>query len=121
MDEQKKEIENLKTEIAGLKTRLKRIEEYLLKFPDIGDYIHKPITKIKVDGLDELFEESKKIVQAYDYASASLLQRRLSIGYSRASRILDQLTAAKIIGYSEGSKPREVFENTANKIYEKAH
>ncbi len=115
MDEQKKEIENLKTELAGLKVRIKRIEDYLLDLPVISDYIHKPSRKIEVDTPDELFDEAKKIVGQYDRVSASLLQRRLSIGYSRAARILDQLTAAKVIGDSEGSKPREVFKNTVSK------
>lgn len=110
MDDKNKEIENLKTEIAGLKARLKRIEDYLLDLPDISDYIHKPSNIQASDGLDELFEESKKIVQGYDRVSASLLQRRLSIGYSRAARILDQLEAAGIIGPAEGSKPREVLK-----------
>ena len=110
MDERKKEIENLKTELAGLKVRLKRIEDYLLDLPNISDYVHKPDRIIGIDAPDELFEKSKEIVQGYDRVSASLLQRRLSIGYSRAARILDQLTAAKVIGDSEGSKPREVFK-----------
>ena len=109
MNEQKKQIENLKTELAGLKVRIRRIEDYLLNFSDPKEYIHQD------DSPDELFEEAKKIVQEYDRASASLLQRRLSIGYSRAARILDQLTAAKIIGDSEGSKPREVLKNNDEK------
>lgn len=107
MDEQKKEIESLKTELAGLKIRVKRIEDYLLGFSDVKEYIHES------DENDELFEEAKKVVREYDRASSSLLQRRLSIGYARAARLLDQLTTAKIIGDSEGSKPREVFKNVS--------
>jgi DNA segregation ATPase FtsK/SpoIIIE, S-DNA-T family len=61
------------------------------------------------DTPDALFEEAKKAVMGYDRASASLLQRRLSIGYSRAARLLDQLEAAGIVGYAEGSKPRDVL------------
>lgn len=109
MDEQKKEIENLKTELAGLRIRVKRIEDYLLGFSDVKEYIHES------DENDELFEEAKKAVKEYDRASASLIQRRLSIGYSRAARILDQLEAAKVVGPAEGSKPREVFKNTVTK------
>ena len=42
-------------------------------------------------------------------ASASYLQRRLSVGYSRAAKILDQLEAAGYIGPSQGAKPREIY------------
>jgi S-DNA-T family DNA segregation ATPase FtsK/SpoIIIE len=42
-------------------------------------------------------------------ASASLIQRRLSVGYARAARILDQLEAAGIVGQQQGSKPREIL------------
>jgi S-DNA-T family DNA segregation ATPase FtsK/SpoIIIE len=46
----------------------------------------------------------------HDKASASLLQRRLSIGYARAARILDQLEAAGYVSPAEGPKPREVIK-----------
>lgn len=106
MDEQKKELENLKTEVAGLKIRIRRIENYLLSnFSDPAEYIHDSNED------DELLEEAKQTVRQYDRASASLIQRRLSIGYSRAARILDQLEAAKVVGPAEGSKPREVFKD----------
>lgn len=58
---------------------------------------------------DELFEEALRTVCQYERASASLLQRRLSIGYARAARILDQLEAAGVVGPGEGSKPRDVL------------
>lgn len=58
---------------------------------------------------DPLFEEAVEIVTQYERASASLLQRRLSIGYARAARILDDLEARGIVGPAEGSKPREVL------------
>ncbi|MBI3955587.1 DNA translocase FtsK [Candidatus Gottesmanbacteria bacterium] len=64
--------------------------------------------QIGTDGKDEKFNEAVSIVCQYDRASASLLQRRLSIGYARAARILDQLEAEGIVGAGEGSKPREV-------------
>ena len=110
MNNTKKEIENLKTEIAGLKIRLRRIEGYLLSsFSDPAEYIHESGEE------DELLEEAKKIVREYDRASASLLQRRLSIGYARSARLLDELEKAGIVGSGEGSKPREVFKNVNSK------
>lgn len=61
------------------------------------------------DGHDQLFLDAVKVVCDYDKASASLLQRRLSIGYSRAARIIDQLEAEGIVGHADGSKPRDVL------------
>ena len=58
---------------------------------------------------DELFEEAARIVVQHQQGSASLLQRRLKLGYNRAGRIVDQLEAAGIIGPFEGSKAREVL------------
>lgn len=60
---------------------------------------------------DELFNDAVKLFSKYDKASSSLIQRRMSVGYARAARILDQLFEAGMVGPPEGSKPREV--NTA--------
>lgn len=61
------------------------------------------------DGHDPLFEDALRLVCQYDKASASLLQRRLSVGYARAARILDQLELSGVISAGEGSKPRDVL------------
>lgn len=58
---------------------------------------------------DELFDEAVTVVTQYDRASASLLQRRLKVGYARAARILDELEGSGIVGPADGSKPREVL------------
>lgn len=58
---------------------------------------------------DSLYEEAKQLVIESRKASASLLQRRLRVGYARAARILDILEEKGIIGPGEGAKPREVF------------
>lgn len=58
---------------------------------------------------DELYEEAKKWVIESGKASASLLQRRLRIGYARAARLLDLLEDKGVIGPGEGAKPREVY------------
>ncbi len=65
---------------------------------------------------DDFFEEAVKVVCQYDKASASLLQRRLSIGYARAARILDQMEAAGIVGPGEGAKPRDVLVRNAEQF-----
>lgn len=58
---------------------------------------------------DELYEEAKKVVIQAGKASASLLQRRLSIGYARAARLLDIMEERGLIGPTDGAKPRLVF------------
>jgi len=58
---------------------------------------------------DAFFQEAARIVVQHQQGSASLLQRRLKLGYNRAGRIVDQLEAAGIIGQFEGSKAREVL------------
>lgn len=72
------------------------------------------MTSAGADGKDAQFEEAVRVVQQHDKASASLLQRRLSIGYARAARLLDQLEAAGIVGQGDGSKPRDVMQQNAN-------
>jgi S-DNA-T family DNA segregation ATPase FtsK/SpoIIIE len=61
------------------------------------------------EGHDAFFNEAVQIITQTDKASASLLQRKLRIGYARAARILDELEAAGYVGPAEGSKPREVI------------
>ncbi len=65
-----------------------------------------------VDGQprDDLFNKAIEIIIQHDKASASLLQRRLSIGYARAARILDQLEIEGYVSPAEGSKPRDVIK-----------
>ncbi len=58
---------------------------------------------------DPLYEEAKKTVLESKRASASLLQRRLRIGYARAARLLDMLEEEGIVGPARGAKPREIF------------
>lgn len=59
--------------------------------------------------MDPLFNEAARIIVESQIASTSLIQKRLSLGYNRAGRLMDQLEAAGIVGPSNGSKVREVF------------
>lgn len=61
------------------------------------------------DDVDSMFDEAKQCVIESGKASASLLQRRLKIGYARAARLLDEMEEAGIVGPADGAKPREVF------------
>ncbi|KKQ96239.1 MAG: hypothetical protein A3C27_00335 [Candidatus Levybacteria bacterium RIFCSPHIGHO2_02_FULL_39_36] len=60
-------------------------------------------------GRDDYFEQAVRIVCMHDRASSSLLQRRLSVGFNRAARILEQLEDAGVVGPGDGSKPRDVL------------
>ncbi|MDP3974983.1 MAG: DNA translocase FtsK, partial [Candidatus Jorgensenbacteria bacterium] len=59
---------------------------------------------------DELLEEAIMLVRSAKKASASLLQRRLKVGYARAARLLDIMEEKGLIGPGEGAKPREVYD-----------
>lgn len=58
---------------------------------------------------EEFFEQAVRIVCSYDKASSSLLQRRLSIGFNKAARIIEQLEAEGVVGPADGAKPRDVL------------
>ncbi len=66
---------------------------------------------------DEFFKDAVEVVCQYDKASSSLLQRRLSVGYARAARIMDQLQKAGVVGPLEGSKARKVLISKPEEIY----
>ena len=62
---------------------------------------------------DRLMLDAVGVIQEYDRASASLLQRRLKIGYARAARIIDQLESRGYIGPFDGSNARQVLRRDA--------
>ena len=74
------------------------IEQSLMEFDDDDE-----------ESEDDLFIEAVKIVETTKKASASYLQRRLSIGYNRAARIIERMEELGYIGPQQGSKPREVY------------
>ena len=59
--------------------------------------------------LDPMFEEAARLIVVHQQGSTSLIQRKFSIGYNRAGRLMDQLERAGIVGPTRGSKPREVL------------
>lgn len=69
--------------------------------------------------LDPFFEDAAHAIVISQQGSTSMIQRRFSIGYNRAGRLMDQLESAGIVGAQQGSKPREVLiadENTLNEL-----
>ena len=67
------------------------------------------IGEINIDDRDDLFEEAAKVIVIAQQGSASLIQRKLKLGYNRAGRIIDQMEASGIVGPFEGSKARQVL------------
>lgn len=65
--------------------------------------------EVDLNNKDELFDDAARIVVANQMGSTSMIQRKFSIGYNRAGRIMDQLEAAGVVGPSEGSKARQVL------------
>ena len=80
--------------------------------PEYLDEDSEPSKEVDMKQLDEKFEESARLVVMHQHGSTSLIQRKLSLGYNRAGRIIDQLEAAGIVGPFEGSKAREVLVKT---------
>ncbi|OGY25481.1 MAG: hypothetical protein A2Z11_03570 [Candidatus Woykebacteria bacterium RBG_16_43_9] len=102
---------------------IKNLLEFLTKSGIEPQYTEEvtsmPIAKVRDTGggEDELFEEAVRAVVQYDRASASLLQRKLRIGYARAARLLDGLEAAGVVGVSDGSKPRDVLVKDPERVF----
>jgi DNA segregation ATPase FtsK/SpoIIIE, S-DNA-T family len=90
---------------------------YLL--PEFIDEAAEGRTELDDGDRDALFEDAARIIVQHQQGSASLLQRKLKLGYNRAGRIVDQLEAAGIIGPFEGSKAREVLIKDALSLEEK--
>lgn len=65
-------------------------------------------------GGDPLFEEAKSLVIETQKASASMIQRRLSVGFNRATRLMEELEMAGVIGPAEGTKPRKVLQRNGS-------
>lgn len=90
-----------------------KLEESLAEGLEIGDELESESETMGLE--DPLYEQAKEIVIQAKKASASLLQRRLRIGYARAARLIDLLEERKIVGPAIGAKPREILVEKTDK------
>ena len=77
--------------------------------PEVEHDEENGVIETDLTGKDELFDEAARLVVMNQLGSTSMIQRRFSVGYNRAGRIMDQLEKAGIVGSGEGSKPRQVY------------
>ena len=82
---------------------------FAMNLPEYIDDSESGAVEVDLKKRDPMFEEAAKLVVQHQQGSTSLVQRKLSIGYNRAGRIIDQLEAAGIVGPFEGSKARDVL------------
>ncbi len=80
-----------------------------LQLPEFVGEEGKASGDFDISQMDDLFEEAARIVVLHQQGSASLLQRRLNLGYNRAGRLIDQMEALGIVGPNQGSKARQVL------------
>ncbi|MFA6200023.1 MAG: DNA translocase FtsK [Bacteroidales bacterium] len=91
-------------------------ETFLL--PEYLDENSEPNKDFDPKMIDDKFEDAARIIVTLQHGSTSIIQRKLSLGYNRAGRIIDQLEAAGIVGPFEGSKAREVKIKTEMELDE---
>ena len=82
---------------------------YLPEYVDENAGDGSNLDDVDLKRLDPMFEDAARLVVAHQSGSTSLIQRKFSIGYNRAGRIMDQLEKAGVVGPVDGSKPRQVL------------
>lgn len=83
--------------------------DFAFPLPEVISDIETAPGAADLSDKDPLFDEAARLIVVHQQGSTSLIQRKFSIGYNRAGRLMDQLEAAGIVGAVQGSKPREVF------------
>lgn len=99
-------------EVELITNYIKRQQGYPTAFylPEyVSEESESSIGEVDMNRLDPMFEDAARLVVIHQQGSTSLIQRKFSIGYNRAGRIMDQLEKAGIVGPSEGSKARQVM------------
>ena len=111
-----------KLSYSGNLLSLKSIEEQKnypkpYELPDVQEEGGDKENKIKSSERDMLFTEAAKLVLRQNKGSIGMIQRKMSIGFNRAGRIMDELEDAGIVSAGSGSKPREVLINSEEELF----
>ena len=93
--------------IGDIRVQPSYSEPYML--PEFKGEEDNGTATLKWSDLDPMFEDAARLVVGNQQGSTSMIQRKLSLGYNRAGRIMDQMEALNIVGPAKGSKPREVL------------
>lgn len=101
------EVERINHHIATQQGYLSAMELPEVEIESGGDSIGGG--SVDINQLDPMFEDAARLIVIHQQGSTSLIQRKFSIGYNRAGRIMDQLERAGIVGPTQGSKPRDVL------------
>ncbi len=108
---EEEDIEELTDKLAGLGLKF---NEHVMEFLENGGEEENEIiisgnSDIGASGQDEKYDEAVRVVIEHRSASASLLQRRLGVGYNRAANLIEEMEAKGVVGPAQGSKPRKVL------------
>jgi len=117
-----KEVRKVVKHIMSKKEELKpqkEMETGLIQELERDSEKQEQSSGVSYDQEDSLYEEAKRLVIEANKASASLLQRRLRIGYARAARLIDILEERGVVGPGEGARPREVYSSEDKGGWEK--
>jgi DNA segregation ATPase FtsK/SpoIIIE-like protein len=114
-----KEIEKLESELVSIKIRLQRMEDFILSMPSPTDHIQLHEGYGVKPEEDHAFIDAVKIIRNYDHVSASLIQRRLSIGYARAATYIDTMEQKGMINGPSNAKPRTVYGDKVKEYLKK--
>lgn len=99
-------------EVERISTHISKQQGYPTAFelPEyVGEESENNLADVDMNRLDPMFEDAARLVIIHQQGSTSLIQRKFSIGYNRAGRIMDQLEKAGIVGPTQGSKARDVL------------
>ena len=84
--------------------------------PEFSKEDNNDSSNLSIEDRDSMFDDAARVIVTNQQGSASLLQRKLKLGYNRAGRLIDQMEDAGIVGPFEGSKPRQVLISDLNSL-----
>lgn len=103
------EVENM---VAHVATQQSYLSAFMLPEPPVEGGDGGGAADVDMNKLDPMLKEAAQIILIHQSGSTSLIQRKLSLGYNRAGRIMDQLEHIGVVGPAQGSKPRDVLCQT---------